>query len=67
MEAKGRRVLALTHEGLDGGDVWLREAGGGRALGGVNSWVGGDGGGAASTVGVLDVPSAVAASAATFP
>lgn len=40
----------LTHGGLDSGDVWLGDAGGWCALCSVNSWVGRDRGGAASTV-----------------
>lgn len=43
-------VSCLTHGGLDSGDVWLGKAGGGCTLGGVNGWVGGEGGGTASTV-----------------
>ena len=55
--------LHLTHGGLDSGDVWLGKAGSWSTLGGVNSWVGGDGGGATSAVRVLNVPSTVTASA----
>lgn len=43
-------VSGLTHGGLHSGDVRLGKAGGWCALGGVNGWVGGDGGGAASAV-----------------
>lgn len=56
----------LTHGGLQRGDVWLREAGGGGALGGMDGRVGGDGRGAAAAVRVFDVPAAVAAGAAAL-
>lgn len=56
----------LTHCGLDSGKVWLWQAGGRCAVGGVNGWVSRDGGGATSTVRILNVPAAIAAGATTL-
>lgn len=59
-------VPFLTHRGLDGRKVWRWKGGGRCAVGGVNGWVSGDGGGATPAVRIFNVPAAVAASTATL-
>lgn len=66
MSVTAARRLRRTHGGLDGGDVRLGEAGGRRALSGVDRRVGGEGGGAAGAVRVLDVSSAVTTGTTAF-